>query len=300
MDSKQRRTARRRDERLCKRVREETIAGPPGVPDHHLGINRPGSLRDWPKTLRWTLISTSLGGALTAAMSGMDIRLIPIFLAFAALIALPEIVPQPRQRRIAVFGTALVCILAVLLIGAPSPTQPSQRAGTDSGVIAAHAAATTTKVQIGQGGVFFDISDNRLVIFQDAELVVERIEGKLQISTVIRDSKGKTIGRIRRNEWEVFPAAWDRNYNEDALEIKNSLGEVVFQARIVGDVLQLQGEWYARNGTGARLVQVPDYPGVGAQLELSDERGVFSRKPRIKIRELFKYPSRDFFGELAG
>lgn len=292
MDSKQRRTARRQEERLSKQIRNETMAGPPGSP---LGIARPEPLRDWPKLLRWTLISTFLSGALGVPMANGDLRLVPILITIALLVLWPEVVPQPQRRRIAVFGTAITCILTVLLIGAPTPTQPYQRGGKDSGVII-HAASI---IQVGQGGVSFEIGDNQFVL-PGAEMVVEKIGGKLQISCTIRDHTGKIIGRIRRNQWEVFPSAWDRNYNGEALEIKNSIGEVVFQAKIVGGVLQLQGEWYARDGTGVRLVQVLDHPGVGAKLELSDERGAFSRKPKIKIRELFKYPSRDFFGELAG
>jgi hypothetical protein len=212
------------------------------------------------------------------------------------LIALPEVMPKPRRRRQVALATVFVCILAAVLIGAPPPTQPNQRGGKDQGAIAPNAASL---VQIGRGGVAFDIGDNQMRLFKDSELVIKRIDGKLSVSTVIRDRTGKMIGRVRDNQWEVFPAAWDRNYNDEALEIKNSVGDVVFQARIVGDFLQLQGEWYTRDGTGVRLVEVLGRPGVGAQLQLSYSNGVFPMKAQTKIRELFRYPSRDFFGELV-
>jgi hypothetical protein len=229
-------------------------------------------------------------------MSDLDLRLVPVSLMIAVLIALPEVIPQPRRHRQVGFVTAFVGMLLVFLIGPPPPTQPSQRGGKDRGVIVPD---TVSLIQVGRGGVAFDIGDNQMRLWKDSELVIKKINGRLSVSTVIRDHTGRVIGRIRDNQWEVYPSAWDWNYSDDALEIKNSIGEVVFQARIVGNVLQLQGEWYTRDGTGVRLVEILNRPGVGAQLQLSYENGVFPMKAQTKIRELFKYPSRDFFGELV-
>ncbi|MEJ0092842.1 MAG: hypothetical protein WDN46_05280 [Methylocella sp.] len=48
-----------------------------------------------------------------------------------------------------------------------------------------------------------------------------------------------------RNEWRVTPppGTLDRNYTDDALEIRGAGGKIVLQLRVLQDRIQLQGEW---------------------------------------------------------
>lgn len=105
---------------------------------------------------------------------------------------------------------------------------------------------------------------------------------------------------INDNEWRVSSAAWEKNYTDDALEVKDSMGKIVFQLRLLKDKAQFQAEWWDEYGNGIRLVQVPD-PGSS----LDDKRGfeIFKMTPTFhpdepKIQPIFKYPSKKYFGEL--
>ena len=55
---------------------------------------------------------------------------------------------------------------------------------------------------------------------------IEKIDGKLMVSTMIRDSSGNVLAELRRNEWKVAPPpkTWDRNYTDNALEVVNAEG----------------------------------------------------------------------------
>ena len=137
---------------------------------------------------------------------------------------------------------------------------------------------TIAKIQIGQSGVFIvgPNSDVRAYLFpalQKSEFKVELIDGKMKVSTRVVDGSGNLIAEITRNEWKVSPIqAFDRNYSDDALEVKDSRGLVILQVRALSDRIQVQGAWWIDMGppNGIRRLWVRGDPsGKGAQFVIN-------------------------------
>ncbi len=156
------------------------------------------------------------------------------------------------------------------------------------------------KVQIGNSGTFFVWagSGNELFRFTEASgLTLESINGRLLVSTLVNDDRGNPVAELIRNEWKVAPPpkTWDRNYDDNSLEVKNEAGRIVLQVRLLTDRIQLQGEWLDQNGRGIRLVAGDD-PSTGALMVTFGPKSKPSAPPFIK--PIFKYPSDRHFGEL--
>jgi hypothetical protein len=124
--------------------------------------------------------------------------------------------------------------------------------------------------------------------------------GQLMTNTVIRDHNGNILVEITDNEWRVANASWEKNYADDALEVKDARGRIVFQIKLLPDKAEFQAEWWDEYGHGIRLVQVPD-PGSSP----ADKRGfvIVSMTPdhhpdEPTIQPLFRYPSKKYFGQL--
>ena len=164
---------------------------------------------------------------------------------------------------------------------------------------------TTPKLQIDDSGVFF-ISpsggpfDLLFPALEASKFKVESIDGKIKFSTKITDANGDLIAEIIRNEWKVsaIGRAWDHNYSDDALEVKDSKGRVVLQVRAMPDRIQIQGAWYIDmeppNGI-RRAIIWKDKTQSGAQIVFvpRDAENIPSIPP------IFKYPGDKHLGELA-
>jgi len=143
-------------------------------------------------------------------------------------------------------------------------------------------------IEIGNSGLKFGSFD-----FHGNKLVVELIGGKAKVSSDIRDETGNLVAQLIRNEWQTFPPAYDRNYNDYALEVKNSKGRVVLQVKVLPDQIQIQGEWWDTSGHGWRMLEPPE----GGMKIIAFDAQTVPDEPAIK--PLFLYPSSLHFGELA-
>jgi len=131
--------------------------------------------------------------------------------------------------------------------------------------------------------------------FEDAEFFVEGgTEGPL-ISTTVRDRFGNLVVEIKQSHWIVHPPySSDKNYTKYAFEVKDSSGHVLLQIRLLPHSLaiQVQGEWWNNEGKGLRILKAKDglhglvIP-LGPQNQHNDEL----------IQEIFKYPSKEHWGE---
>jgi len=142
-----------------------------------------------------------------------------------------------------------------------------------------------------------DPNDAMFRFFETSGLRLELVDGKLKVSTQIRNPDGDFIAELVRNELKVAvpPKTFDRNYTDDALEIKNAQGRIVLQVKVLPDAIQLQGEWWGTAGQGVRLVANPDRQQGGALMKvLSREQN--PDNPRIE--PMFEYPSDSHLGEL--
>jgi hypothetical protein len=124
-------------------------------------------------------------------------------------------------------------------------------------------------------------------------LTVELIDGRIKVSTDIRDKSGAMVVRLIQNEWEVAPPKiFARNYSENALEVLGTNGDVVLQIKILPDRIQIFGEWWDQDGRGIRVT------GNGNEVAIV----MLSRDvnpPTPKIEPMFRYPSETHLGELV-
>jgi hypothetical protein len=107
------------------------------------------------------------------------------------------------------------------------------------------------RIEVGNSGYFIDEKNPNdpyaLIIcpfLRADQLSVEQVDNSYKFSTTITDKDGKTIAKIVQNDWKISPDAWDRNYNNDSLEVIDDHGIVVLQVRLRPDRVQLQGIWW--------------------------------------------------------
>jgi hypothetical protein len=159
-----------------------------------------------------------------------------------------------------------------------------------------------TKIQIGQSRVFIVNPDDPRAAqlcpaLRTTEFRVENIGGEVKVSAQMLDREGHLIAELVRNEWKVAPPprTWDRNYTDDALEVRDARGLVVLQVRALKDRVQLQGQWRIDMGppNGIRQLTVRENPERGAELNISPADAV-----PPPIAPIFEYPSDRHLGEL--
>lgn len=132
-------------------------------------------------------------------------------------------------------------------------------------------------------------------IAEDNDITVEVERGQVKVSTMIRDSQGRIVAEIAKNEWKVNPKnSWDRNFSKDALEVKDPTGDIVLQVKLVDDRVQFQAKLYDSTGRGIAFGKVLGPDGWGGGIELT---GPNHPKLTLKIAPIFKYPSELHLGK---
>jgi hypothetical protein len=112
-------------------------------------------------------------------------------------------------------------------------------------------------------------------------------------STTVRGRDGNLIVEIHQNKWRVSNqpnVSWDKNYNDDTIEVLDGRGRVVLQVRLFRNGVQIQGEWHHENGEGVRVSQNKDGEGTVDPVDPMHDEHPIERK--------FKYPSKGHWGEL--
>lgn len=134
--------------------------------------------------------------------------------------------------------------------------------------------------------------------FKDANFLVECGQHGPLISTTVRDRDGNLVVSIDRNHWTVYPPyCLDKNYTKYGFEVLDNSKHVLLQIRFMDRDrkepmrLQVQGEWWNDEGRGMRIV-LAGSPG-GASIPLFRQ----NQHNDALIKPIFKYPSRDFWGE---
>ncbi len=134
-----------------------------------------------------------------------------------------------------------------------------QMPGTET-LLSVKAGQARRVIEIGDSGSKFVLTGPQGVSWlhfaKNYDLLIETVEGDLEVSTQVRDQKGRLVAELVRNEWKVAPPprTWDRNYNKTALEVRSENGDVVLQVKLLPDRVQIQGEWWMDAVHGIRLV----------------------------------------------
>jgi hypothetical protein len=232
------------------------------------------------------------------ALSGRYMSAGYVIMALAwviAAIGLRELPFPVLASVMAIFGGAFG-LASYYLTPAPKP----ENIGKIDVVLDTRKASAARPLEIGDGGAIFLFGDTKaetaLSFLRALNLKLEVIDGKIAVSAELKDQHGDLVAELVRNEWQVAskPQAWDRNYNSNTLEVKNSTGRIALQVRLLPDRVQLQGEWWS-NGQGFRMVRSPSIPG-GFIVVFGPNQP--PEKPPFVV-PLFKYPSDTHFGELV-
>jgi hypothetical protein len=185
-----------------------------------------------------------------------------------------------------------------------APTKPANDKSAIVGVMVPErrevlldASKASLKIEVGDSNTFFTagtpIRQPWFQMFRDNQLTIERINGQVVISTAVRDSSGAIVAEVIRNQWKVRPELlWDKNFNRNALEIRDKFGDVVLQIVVLEDRIRIQGVWRSSSGDCFMMVKNPDPKNPGASL-------ITFYNPTIKIKPIFLYPSELHPGELA-
>ena len=185
----------------------------------------------------------------------------------------------------------------------PSPKYAGKLEPKIERIFSVQGGIANRKMEIGDSGSilnFMGLEGTPLFKFwNEDEFLIESIDGKLKVSTKIRNRKGNLIAELERNEWKVAPPpqTWDRNYNGDTLEVKDETGRIVLQIRLLPDRVQLQGEWWKDETDGVAILKKKNVWGEngGSIIFFGGEN---KRENSPAIAPLFLYPSDMHLGEL--
>ena len=149
------------------------------------------------------------------------------------------------------------------------------------------------------GGAPFAFKTSDGVILRDGErslLSAQRnFAGNVVFSLPIRDKEGKLIADIQNNEWTVQPAtAFDRNYTDHLLEVKDAYGAVVMQVVDLGEYFYVAGRFRCHDGRNFFAFPNPDGSGGGVFKLPSNED-----EPNFSLKPICKYPSNHHLGECS-
>ena len=152
-------------------------------------------------------------------------------------------------------------------------------------------------LELGDSGTIFNWAgpngEPMFTILKDSQLTISKEKGQLKISTMIRSHDG-LVAELVNNDWKINPQeSFDRNYNKNALEVRDKDGDVVLQVKLLNDRIQFQGKFYDEKGNGVAFVGRKEWN--GSMIEMT---GPNHPKLDSTIEPIFKYPSGLHMGEL--
>jgi hypothetical protein len=165
-----------------------------------------------------------------------------------------------------------------------------------SGVLST--ATESAPVSISVGSAEFQMLSKDGVVFDeggDPLLSIRLLSGKLLVTTRVRDSSGGIIAEMNDNEWkhQPQPAIFDRNYTQDALEIRDNTGRVVLQVANLGNTVDVAAIFHCKNGW---TYMAGPIAGEGSAIELRPPGEAL----RSEIPPICNYPSDLHFGSCPG
>lgn len=160
-------------------------------------------------------------------------------------------------------------------------------------------------LEIGNSETFFHIRPNTndetvVAIKQFLKLLniaIIQEDGRMKLSAEFRDSSGNLVAEINKNEWIhkslESDLIWDRNYTNNALEVKDSKGRIILQVIMKEDRIQFQGVIFDVNGKGRAIVE-KEHPSK-KDFRCIIQIGVKDNNFPV-IKPIFKYPSNIYLG----
>jgi hypothetical protein len=159
-------------------------------------------------------------------------------------------------------------------------------------------AIESTAMSISVGSAEFHMLSKNGVVFDeggDPLLSIRLLSGKLLVTARVRDTSGSIIAEMNDNEWkhQRQPAIFDRNYTQDALEIRDNTGKVVLQVANLGNTVDVAAIFHCKNGW---TYMAGPIAGEGSAIELRPPGEAL----RSEIPPICNYPSDLHFGSCPG
>jgi len=164
-----------------------------------------------------------------------------------------------------------------------------------SGLIKSDGTANRKYIAVGSTRFIVDSPDNIFLREGTQPLVSLRIENqKLYVSSTIRNKNGEIIAELKDNEWQLNENSYfDRNYNDQVLEVRDNSGNIVLQLANFGNVIHFAGIFNCKNGKTYALIPTGQ---SGAIMEMRP-KGI---ELEHKIDPICEYPSDLHFGSCPG
>ena len=192
-------------------------------------------------------------------------------------------------------GTYATLLSLVLGIASYAYYKLDKKITSLTGVISSPHSAQIKYLSVGSTRFIIDSPDG--VFLKDGNqpvLTMSLNDGKLLISTTIRDTKGAIVAELVNNEWQVNKQnIFDRNYTDNALEVRDQSGKVTLQVVHFGDTIHLAGIFRCRNGWTNVFCPLAE---GGAVVDMKPP-GI---EPEHSIQPIFEYPSERHFGSCPG
>jgi hypothetical protein len=159
-------------------------------------------------------------------------------------------------------------------------------------------AAESAAMSISVGSAEFHMLSKDGVVFDeggDPLLSIRLLNGRLLVTTRVRDTSGGIIAEMNDNEWkhQRQPAIFDRNYTQDVLEIRDNTGKVVLQVANLGNTVDVAAIFHCKNGW---TYMAGPIAGEGSAIELRPHGEAL----RSEIPPICDYPSDLHFGSCPG
>lgn len=150
--------------------------------------------------------------------------------------------------------------------------------------------------------------------FKDIGLKIWIENGEMKLSVKIRDRDGDLVAEIIGNEWNIrSDKRWDRNYNWEALEVRDPSGDVVLQVVMEPTLICFAAKMFTSDGEGFMLASEPAteqdvalYQQKGISYEVGEHIAFVQKASdppsppfHHTLEPIFRYPGDRHLGELV-
>jgi len=156
------------------------------------------------------------------------------------------------QNKWVALALGVVSIVALVLTAVGLYWAYGARKSTvTSGVLSSPPQESAMSISVGSAEFVMLSTDG--VVFDDGKnplLSIRHADGRLLVTVEIRDEHGDLIAEMKDNEWrhQQAPAIFDRNYTQDALEIRDKSGRVALQVADLGSTISVAAVFHCPNG----------------------------------------------------
>jgi hypothetical protein len=116
------------------------------------------------------------------------------------------------------------------------------------------------------------------------------------VTAKMKDERGNLIAEMKDNEWthQPRPSIFDRNYNDNVLEIKDVDGRIALQVADFGETVEVAGVFHCSKNSWTYVLGPAD--DGGAEIEVRPP----GMKTEYQIPPICDYPSQLHLGSCPG